>query len=32
MLIHLLDERDALHLDDPVARYIPEFAQQGKGE
>jgi len=32
MLIHLLDERRALRLDDPVARYVPEFAQHGKGE
>jgi CubicO group peptidase (beta-lactamase class C family) len=31
MLIHLLDERRVVHLDDPVADYIPEFAQHGKG-
>jgi CubicO group peptidase (beta-lactamase class C family) len=31
MLIHLLDERRLVHLDDPVADYIPEFAQHGKG-
>jgi CubicO group peptidase (beta-lactamase class C family) len=30
MLIHLLDEKRLLHLDDPVAEYIPEFAQNGK--
>jgi CubicO group peptidase (beta-lactamase class C family) len=30
MLVHLCDERGLLHLDDPVAEYIPEFAQQGK--
>jgi CubicO group peptidase (beta-lactamase class C family) len=30
MLIHLLDERGLVHLDDPVAEYIPEFAQHGK--
>jgi len=30
MLIHLLDERRLLHLDDPVAEYIPEFARHGK--
>jgi CubicO group peptidase (beta-lactamase class C family) len=31
MLIHLLDERRLVHLDDPVAEYVPEFAQHGKG-
>jgi CubicO group peptidase (beta-lactamase class C family) len=31
MLIHLLDERRLVHLDDPVADYVPEFAQHGKG-
>jgi len=30
MLIHLLDQRGLLHLDDPVAHYIPEFARNGK--
>jgi CubicO group peptidase (beta-lactamase class C family) len=30
MLVHLLDERGALRVDDPVALYIPEFAQHGK--
>lgn len=30
MLIHLLVERGALHLTDPVAYYIPEFAAHGK--
>jgi CubicO group peptidase (beta-lactamase class C family) len=30
MLIHLLDERDQVHLDDPVAHYIPEFGRHGK--
>jgi CubicO group peptidase (beta-lactamase class C family) len=30
MVIHLLDQRHLLHLDDPVAEYIPEFAAQGK--
>jgi CubicO group peptidase (beta-lactamase class C family) len=30
MLIHLLDQRDLLHLDDPVAHYIPEFGRHGK--
>lgn len=31
MLIHLLDQRHLLHLDDPVCEYIPEFAAHGKG-
>jgi CubicO group peptidase (beta-lactamase class C family) len=31
MLIHLLDERRLVHLDDAVADYVPEFAQHGKG-
>jgi len=31
MVIHLLDQRHLLHLDDPVWEYIPEFAQHGKG-
>jgi CubicO group peptidase (beta-lactamase class C family) len=30
MLIHLLDERGALHLDDPVAEYIPGFGRRRK--
>jgi CubicO group peptidase (beta-lactamase class C family) len=30
MLIHLLDERDLIRLDDAVAEYVPEFAQHGK--
>ncbi len=30
MLIHLLDERRLLHLDDPVCEYIPEFGTHGK--
>jgi CubicO group peptidase (beta-lactamase class C family) len=30
MLIHLLDERGQIRLDDTVAEYIPEFAQHGK--
>ncbi len=30
MLIHLLDERRLVHLDDPVVEYIPEFAPHGK--
>lgn len=30
MLIHLLDERRLVHLDDPVAHYLPEFARHGK--
>lgn len=30
MVIHLLDQRHLLHLDDPVCEYIPEFAQHGK--
>ena len=30
MLIHLLDERRQLHLDDPVCEYIPEFGTHGK--
>lgn len=31
MVVHLLDERGQLHLDDPVAEYIPEFGRHGKG-
>ncbi len=30
MVIHLLDQRHALHLDDAVCEYIPEFAAHGK--
>lgn len=30
MLIHLLDQRNALRLDDAVCVYIPEFAARGK--
>ena len=30
MLIHLLDERRLVHLDDSVSEYIPAFAQNGK--
>lgn len=30
MLVHLLDDRGLLHLDDAVAEYIPEFARHGK--
>jgi CubicO group peptidase (beta-lactamase class C family) len=30
LLVHLLAERGQLKLDDPIARYWPEFAQNGK--
>jgi CubicO group peptidase (beta-lactamase class C family) len=30
MLVHQLAERGLVHLDDPVARYWPEFGQHGK--
>ena len=30
VVMHLLDARDKLRLDDPVAEYIPEFAQHRK--
>lgn len=30
MLVHLCDQRGLLHLDDPVALYLPEFGQHGK--
>jgi CubicO group peptidase (beta-lactamase class C family) len=30
MLVHLLDDRGLLHIDDPVAEYLPEFASHGK--
>lgn len=32
MLIHHLDAQNFLRLDDPVAEYIPEFSQHGKGD
>ncbi len=31
-LIHLLDERGILHIGDPVAEYLPEFARNGKAD
>lgn len=31
MVIHHLDDIGALHVDDPVAEFIPEFARHGKG-
>jgi CubicO group peptidase (beta-lactamase class C family) len=30
MLVHLCDQRRLLHLDDPIAHYLPEFGQHGK--
>lgn len=30
MVVHLLDQRGQLHIDDPVAEYIPEFGAHGK--
>jgi CubicO group peptidase (beta-lactamase class C family) len=30
MLVHLLDQRDVIRLDDPVCEYIPEFAVRPK--
>src|SRR6185503_17499502 len=30
MLVHLCDQRGLLHLDDPIATYVPEFGQHGK--
>src|SRR5688572_29035742 len=30
MVVHLLDERGLIHLDDPVAEYLPEFGVNGK--
>lgn len=30
MVVHLLDDRGEVHLDDAVAEYIPEFARHGK--
>lgn len=31
-LIHLLDERGLLHIGDPVAEYLPEFARNDKSD
>ena len=30
MVIHLLDQRGVLHVNDPVTEYIPEFGRHGK--
>lgn len=30
ILVHLLDDRGLLHVDDPVVEYIPEFGANGK--
>jgi CubicO group peptidase (beta-lactamase class C family) len=30
MLVHACDQRGLVHLDDPVARYLPEFGRHGK--
>ncbi len=30
MVVHLLDERRLVHLDDPVAEYVPELGRNGK--
>ena len=30
MLVHLLEERHLVHLDDPIAHYLPEFGKKGK--
>lgn len=30
MVVHLLDQRGLVHLDDAIAEYIPEFAKHGK--
>ena len=30
MLVHLLHERGLLHVDEPVAAFVPEFARHGK--
>ena len=30
MVVHLLDQRHLIHLDDPVCEYIPEFGCHGK--
>jgi CubicO group peptidase (beta-lactamase class C family) len=32
MVVHLLDERGVVHLDDAVAEYFPEFGRHGKEE
>ena len=32
MVIHLLDQRRLLHLNDPVCEYLPEFAAHGKAD
>ncbi|MEA2387468.1 MAG: hypothetical protein QOG41_241, partial [Thermoleophilaceae bacterium] len=32
LVIHMLHERGLLDIDDPVAKYIPEYAAEGKGE
>ena len=31
MVVHVLDERGKLHINDPVAEHIPEYAAHGKG-
>jgi len=30
MLVHLCDQRRLVHLDDPIAAYVPEFGRHGK--
>jgi CubicO group peptidase (beta-lactamase class C family) len=30
MLVHLLDQRHLIHLDDPICEYVPEFGCNGK--
>ncbi|MBI3784860.1 MAG: beta-lactamase family protein, partial [Deltaproteobacteria bacterium] len=30
MVVHLLDQKHLLHVDDPVSEYIPEFGKHGK--
>jgi CubicO group peptidase (beta-lactamase class C family) len=30
MVVHLLDQKHLLHVNDPVSEYIPEFAKHGK--
>lgn len=32
MVVHMLEERGALSIEDPVAQHIPEYAVHGKGE